>query len=108
MNDSSDVVEGSELNELIGLQSAKGAFKMGEIIEKLLNKKEEDIKKNCPPEVDMDVWITALVIVLIETKFKESKDSWELVTAKARKSIERKATENMNEILVEAKKYIEI
>ena len=90
------------LNELIDLQSANGIFKMGKSIEILLDMKEEDIKKKCPQGIDMDVWITALCIVLIETKFNESKDLWELVTSKARKSIELH-TENLNKILVEAK-----
>ena len=46
-------------------------------------------------------------IILIETKFKESKDLWELVTSKARKSIGR-STENMDEILMKAEKYVKI
>jgi len=91
------------LNELIDLQSANGIFKMGKSIEILLDMKEEEIKKKCPQGIDMDVWITALCIVLIETKFSENKDLWELVTSKARKSIELH-TENLNKILVEAKK----
>ena len=95
------------LNELIDLQSANGTFKMGKSIETLLNMKEEEIKKNCPEGVDMDIWITALCIALIEIKFKESKDLWELVTSKARKSIGR-VTENMDEILVKAEKYVKI
>ena len=95
------------LNELIDLQSANGTFKMGKSIETFLNMKEEEIKKNCPEGVDMDIWITALCINLIEIKFKESKDLWELVTSKARKSIGR-ATENMDEILVKAEKYVKI
>ena len=95
------------LNELIDLQSANGTFEMGKSIETHLNMKEEDIKKNCPQGVDMDIWITALCIALIEIKFKESKDLWELVTSKARKSIES-ATENMDEILVKAEKYVNI
>jgi len=90
------------LNELIDLQSANGIFKMGKSIEILLDMKEEEIKKKCPQGIDMDVWITALCIVLIETKFSESKDLWELVTSKARKSIELH-TENLDKILVEAK-----
>ena len=90
------------LNELIDLQSANGIFKMGKSIEILLDMKEEEIKEKCPQGIDMDVWITALCIVLIETKFSESKDLWELVTSKARKSIELH-TENLDKILVEAK-----
>ena len=93
------------LNELIDLQLANGTFKMGKSIETLLDIKEEDIKKKCPQGVEMDVWITALCIVLIETKFKESKDLWELVISKARKSIGH-TTENMDEIMVEAKKHV--
>jgi hypothetical protein len=93
------------LNEMIDLQSANGTFKMGKSIETLLDMKEEDIKKKCPQGVELDVWITALCIILIETKFKESKDLWELVTSKARKSIEC-ITENLDEILVEAKKHV--
>merc|ERR1712018_810145 len=82
------------LNELIDLQLANGTFKMGKSIETLLDIKEEDIKKKCPQGVEMDVWITALCIVLIETKFKKS-NLWELVISKARKSIGH-TTENMD------------
>ena len=68
---------------------------------------EKVIKINCPDGVDMDIWITAICIALIEIKFKESKDLWELVTSKARKAIGR-STENMDEILMMAKNHVKI
>ena len=98
---------GSGLNELIDLQLANGTFKMGKSIETLLNMEEKVIKINCPDGVDMDIWITAICIALIEIKFKESKDLWELVTSKARKAIGR-STENMDEILMMAKNHVKI
>ena len=100
-------IEEPGLNELIDLQLANGTFKMGKSIETLLNMKEKVIKTNCPDGVDMDIWITAICIALIEIKFKESKDLWELVTSKARKAIGR-STENMDEILMMAKNHVKI
>ena len=73
------------LNEIIDLQLANGSFKMEKVLEKLLSMDEQALKKNCPSGTDLGIWVTAICIVLIETKYSKDKDLWILVTSKGRK-----------------------
>merc|ERR1711963_1205678 len=73
------------LNEIIDLQLANGSFKMDRVLEKLLSMDEQTLKNKCPSSTEFVVWITALCVVLIETKYSKEKDLWILVTTKGRK-----------------------
>merc|ERR1711963_1090704 len=73
------------LNEIIDLQLANGSFKMDKVLEKLLSMDEQTLKTKCPSKTEFVVWITALCVVLIETKYSKEKDLWILVTTKGRK-----------------------
>ena len=91
------------LNDLIGLQLANGSFQLGQSLMKILNKDEESILKSCPQDVDVNVWVTTLSIVLIETRFSDDREMWELVVGKAKQFLSG-ACKNYEEILEEAKK----
>merc|ERR1711963_1137257 len=73
------------LNEIIDLQLANGSFKMDQVLEKLLSMDEQTLKTKCPSKTEFVEWITALCVVLIETKYSKEKDLWILVTTKGRK-----------------------
>ena len=58
---------------------------MEKVLEKLLSMDEQALKKECPSGTDFGIWVTAICIILIETKFSKNKDLWILVTTKGRK-----------------------
>merc|ERR1719245_2215076 len=59
------------LNEIIDLQLANGSFKMDKVLEKLLSMDEQALQKICPSGADFGIWVTAICIVLIETKYSK-------------------------------------
>ena len=89
------------LNEIIDLQLANGSFKMDKVLEKLLSMDEQELKKKCPSGTEFVVWITALCVVLIETKYSKEKDLWILVTTKGRKYLAN-ASEELDVLLNKA------
>jgi hypothetical protein len=80
----------SLLMDLIDLQKSNGAFKWGMALERQLNMVEkEDIvamgkKVQC---FDEPVWLTALAIAIIESKFSSEKDLWDMIVVKGREFI---------------------
>jgi len=53
------------------------------------------------PEVD-GIWITAVVLVLLEKKFSNDKELWELIAKKAKLFIQKHAKSNPDEIMKNA------
>merc|ERR1711963_519162 len=89
------------LNEIIDLQLANGSFKMDKVLEKLLSMDEQTLKTKCPSKTEFVEWITALCVVLIETKYSKEKDMWILVTTKGRKYLAN-ASEELDVLLNKA------
>ena len=95
------------LGELIDLQLANGTFKYGKCLETLMNMPEDSLNNTCPPGLELDFWITAICIVIIETRFDQDKDLWVLVAEKAKKYLIRNQRRNCtDEILEEARKIV--
>ena len=71
------------LNALIDLQNANGSFKYGNALEI----KEEKLKETCPKNEDLNIWITAYAIALLDAKFDDDKELLEFVVKKAREFV---------------------
>ena len=95
------------LNEIIDLQLANGSFKMDKVLEKLLSMDEETLKKKCPSSAEFVVWITALCVAWIETKYSKEKDLWILVTTKGRKYLAN-ASEELDVLLNKANDVVNL
>ena len=80
--------------ELVGLQSANGAFKWGSVLERMLNKGRKDavVAKGAALGCDNEsAWITALALKILEKKFAAEREMWELVASKAMKFLGEEA-----------------
>merc|ERR1711976_665835 len=95
------------LNEIIDLQLANGSFKMDKVLEKLLSMDEETLKKKCPSSAEFVVWITALCVAWIETKYSKEKDLSILVTSKGRKYLAN-ASEELDVLLNKANDVVNL
>ena len=93
------------LGELIDLQLANGTFKYGKCLETLINMTENGLNNTCPPGLDLDFWITAICVVILETRFDQDKDLWVLVAEKAKKYL-MKNQNGTNEVLEKARKIV--
>ena len=77
------------LTNLINLQMANGSFKFGQAFQALIRKTEVEIIERCATEnEDQTTWLTVLAIVLLEMKFPNDNEIWELVVKKAKKYIQ--------------------
>ena len=95
------------LGELIDLQLANGTFKYGKCLETLVNMTENGLSSTCPPGLDLYFWITAICVVILETRFDQDKDLWVLVAEKAKKYLIRNQRKNCtDEILEESRKIV--
>ena len=91
---SSSVAKHDELSDIIGLQQANGSFKMDKVLEKLFGMDEQTLKNTSPTQTHLDVWVTTLCRVFIETKYIKEKDCWTFVVEKAIKYLTNKCSEN--------------
>ena len=66
---------------------------------------EDGLNNTCPPGLCLDFWITAICVVILETRFDQDKDLWVLVAEKAKKYL-MKNKNCTNEILEEAGKIV--
>jgi len=90
------------LTKLIHLQTANGSFKFGQALQSLIGMTENQLmEKLQEPEVD-GIWITAVVLVLLEKKFSNDKELWELIANKAKRFIQKHAKSNLDEIMKKA------
>jgi hypothetical protein len=95
-----------DLTKLINLQTANGSFKFGTVIQDLIGMTERQmIEKFHETEVDV-VWITALALALLENKFTEEKELWELIANKAKMFIQTNAKTNFDDIMTKAKAFL--
>jgi hypothetical protein len=98
--------EDDNLTKLINLQMANGSFKFGTVIQDLIGMTERQmIEKFHETEVDV-VWITALALALLENKFTEEKELWELIANKAKMFIHTNAKTNFDDIMTKAKAFL--
>jgi hypothetical protein len=72
--------------DLIDLQGIRGVFKWGPAMQKMLGMgtREEVLAKGAEKGYkEESIWLTALAVAVIETKFGDEKELWELLADKA-------------------------
>ena len=90
-----------KLSQLVRLQAADGHFVWNDVIDKCYGMAREELMANSPDFASEEVWITSLVVAILE-QMLELKDLWELVVRKARKYLEKNVTLANVEKLVQA------
>ena len=73
----------SGLSHLIALQTAEGSWFLNEGLASVVGRSLSDLKGSCPNGCSEVVWGTLLAIALLETKFSDQRDEWELVSMKS-------------------------
>ena len=73
----------SGLSRLIALQTAEGSWFLNEGLASVVGRSLSDLKGSCPNGCSEVVWGTLLAIALLETKFSDQHDEWELVSMKS-------------------------
>ena len=79
-----------DMTNLVKLQSSNGVFEMRKekwektVLEKYLGT-FEDVKSSCPDGIELNIWITALAIKILEVSMKDKTELWELVAEKSKK-----------------------
>ena len=77
--------ERENLMTLIKLQTAGGHFREDEKMEDIFGGSTlKALKKKVPENLDLKVWITALVVAFIEQRFPLDRPLWQLVCEKAK------------------------
>jgi len=95
-----------DLTKLFNLQTANGSFKFGTVIQDLIGMTERQIiEKFHETEVDV-VWITALALALLEKKFTDEKELWELIAKKAKIFIQTNAMTTFDDIMTKSKAFL--
>ena len=87
------------LTELINLQTANGSFKYGKAIQDLIGMTENQIIEKIQESEADGVWITAVALAILEKKFPEDKELWELIAKKAKTFIKSNGKSNFDEIM---------
>jgi len=91
-----------DLTKLIHLQMANGSFKFGQALQDLVGMTENQIMEKCHGvEVD-GVWITVVALALLEKKFPEEKELWELIANKAKMFIQTNTLANFDNTMKRA------
>ena len=99
------------MTELISLQKSNGEFKIsdedwtGSVLEEYLGS-YSDVKSNCPTGIEMNLWITALSIKVLEIKMEDKKDLWDLVARKSHKFLNKELNGAIENLLDLAAKYV--
>ena len=73
--------------ELINLQRANGSFGWGPGLQEAAKMTKDEAKNKLVSgslQMDEDIWVTALAVAILETKYASEKDLWNLVADKAR------------------------
>jgi hypothetical protein len=100
---------------LASLQSAQGSFAASDLIAEAFAaggakpRTLAELEAAKPGAVESLAWFTALVVVLLEEKFSELQDYWELFVDKAREWLARQHSANMaavEELLTAAKQQV--
>ena len=90
------------LNKLIALQNANGSFKYGDA----LKIEEKELNETCPENEDLNVWITAYAIALIEAKFEDDEELLEFVAKKAREFVKSSVKGRFSTLMDKVAKYV--
>jgi hypothetical protein len=91
-----------KLTSLVDLQSSDGHFRWDDIVSSHAGKtKDELMLKRPDATVNEDLWITAIIITMLEA-MKEDKDLWELVVMKAKKFLAKTMSQDQIEMLLVA------
>ena len=99
------------MTELISLQKSDGVFKIsdedwtGSVLEEYLGS-YSDVKSDCPPGIEINLWITALSMKILETKMEDKKDLWDLVMRKSHKFLKKELNGAMENLFDQAAKYV--
>ncbi len=74
-----------DLTDIVDLQGSSGIFKWGPALERILGMSQLVFNSKKPSEVETteEVWLTLVMVALLETKMAEKKELWELVADKA-------------------------
>ena len=83
MKSDNESPDGDSMLNLIHLQSADGSFKFGQAFEVMMKLDYEKIQAKCPENIEMEVWVTAIAVALLEKKFASDKYLWELIAHKS-------------------------
>ena len=103
-----------KMTELINLQKSNGAFDVsreywvGSVLEDFLGD-YEDVKSNCPSEIEMSLWITTLSLKILEIKMGDEKELWDLVVRKSLKFLNgemQKTKQDFQRLIEQAEKFI--
>ena len=74
------------LSSIIAAQQADGSWKMNQVLARFLGKTLQDVEAACPTDCKgmvATVWATLLILELLQTKYVDEQDEWELVGMKA-------------------------
>ena len=74
------------LSSIIAAQQADGSWKMNQVLARFLGKTLQDVEAACPTDCKgmlATVWATLLILKLLQTKYVDEQDEWELVGLKA-------------------------
>ena len=95
-------VEEDKLTTLIDLQSSDGHFRWDDAVAGYLGStKAELMSKRADAAISDDIWITAVLIAMLES-MAEDKDLWELVVLKAKKFLAKTMAKDQMEKLLTA------
>ena len=100
--------------DLISLQKANGIFEISskdwvESVMEFYAGKYEDVRSSCPSGIVIELWITALAVMIMEIKMNDKKEMWELVAQKSEMLLNlelRKSKEHSHDLLDKAEEYI--
>ena len=99
----------NNLDEIIDLQGASGIFSWGPVLEKILKTSFKDFMANKDIGFTEELWLTAVVITLLEMKMPEKQDTWVLMVEKAKKCLKIQLNHDkyrITKIFDHAKNYI--
>ena len=102
---------GEKMTDLINLQKSNGSLELssvnwgGSVLEEYLGS-YSDVQSNCPPEIEMNLWITLLSMKIFEIKMADKKDLWDLVMRKSHKFLNQQVKGNIENLIDQAEKYV--
>ena len=103
-----------KMTELINLQKSNGIFEtssdnwIGSVLEEYLGG-YSDVMSSCPNGIDINLWITALSMKILEVKMADREDLWDLVMQKSKKFLKaevNKVYENYENLMNQAEKFV--
>ena len=95
-------VEEDKLTTLIDLQSSDGHFRWDDVVAGFLGSTKEEVMSKRPAVAGSDdIWISAVLIAMLES-MAEDKDLWELVVLKAKKFLAKTMAKDQMEKLLTA------